>query len=124
MLSNKERCCRAATLKCNFSGVLKISKQEVLLDEALLAFVPVCVARDLLQNYLTWFVRQAHILSHKIIFIYTLLALLLLFLLLGLRLTAKLAKEILRTLNCKVIQIISKGIFSDYWGLSLTAMLA
>ena len=68
--------------------------------------------------------RQAHILSHKIIFIYTLLALLLLFLLLGLRLTAKLAKEILRTLNCKVIQIISKGIFSDYWGLSLTAMLA
>jgi len=50
LLCNEKRFCGTTTFERNFSSVFEIAKKQVLLNKALLAFIPVGVARYLLED--------------------------------------------------------------------------
>jgi hypothetical protein len=50
--SNKKCFSRSTTLQCHLGSVFKLSDQQVLLDDALVAFVPIGVSGDRLLNKL------------------------------------------------------------------------
>lgn len=115
LLCNEKSKGSPATLESDLSSVGKVADQQVLLDQAFNAFIPVCVPRDRFLNSLRWIARGCHEIRSKLFC--SLGRLTLFFFLLRLRLAPQLVEEIICTFDGKGVEVVGKRVLGDHWRL-------
>ena len=115
LLCNEKSKGSPATLESDLSSVGKVADQQVLLDQAFNAFVPVGVPRDRFLNSLRWIARSCHEIRSNLFCSLGRLAFF--FFLLRLRLASQLVEEIVCTFDGKGVEVVGKWVLGDHWRL-------